>query len=181
MVKKICPKCGFEKAAERFMEFCPNDGTRLLQKPQVLHIAQKRIQRPDPSFERRRTITPSELLSSSKWFDDNLRQFQQDYGAAEKLNWYNLSDFSLDLVKRDVLGFLNKWNDSWPLPIELNDDMADFLRQVHGETRYIFSDLHNLVIEDLHLYDTDRILEQADQLFYRFANINATFGEMLAS
>jgi hypothetical protein len=181
MVKKICPKCGFEKAAERFMEFCPNDGTRLLQKPQALHIARNRVQRPDPLFERRRTIKPSELLSSSRWFDDNLHQFQHDYGAAKKLDWYNLSDFSLDLVKRDVLGFLNKWNASGPLSIELNDDIADLLRQVHSETRYIFSDLHNLVIEDLHLYDADGILEQADQLFYRFTNINATFGETLAS
>ena len=181
MVKKICPKCGFEKTAERFMEFCPNDGTRLQQKPQVLHISQKRNQRPDPSFERRRMVKPSELLSSSRWFDDNMHRFQHDYEEAKKLNWNNLSDFSLDVIKRDVLGFLNKWNAFGSLPIELNDDLAVSLRQVHKETRYVLSDLHDLVIEDLHLYDSDRIIEQADKLFYRLASIDAGVGEMLAS
>jgi hypothetical protein len=137
MIKKICPKCGFEKSAEKFMEFCPNDGTRLLQKPQIVHIVQKRSQRPDPSFERRRTIRPSELLNSSRWFDDNLQRFQQDYEAAKKLDWTNLADMSLDHVKKDVLGFLNKWDAFGPFPIELTDDLADSLGQVHKETKYV--------------------------------------------
>jgi hypothetical protein len=181
MVKKICPKCGFEKSAERFMEFCPNDGTRLLQKPQIIRIIQKRSQRPDPSFERRRTIKPSELLNSSRWFDDNLHQFQQDYETAKKLDWGNLADMSLDLVKKDVLGFLNRWNAFGPFPIEFTDDLADSLRQVHKETKYVLSDLQDLVIEDLHISNTDKILEQADELFYRFANVNVKFGEVFAS
>ncbi|MCJ7635555.1 hypothetical protein MUP77_24595 [Candidatus Bathyarchaeota archaeon] len=182
MVKKICPKCGFEKVAERVMEFCPNDGTRLQQKPQPIRSVSKAGQRPDPLFERRIVIKPLELLNSSKWFDDDKQYaFQDSYEEAQKFNWNRIANLSLEEIRTDVIGFLNECRAFGPIIIEPTNEMASSIKQAYIDTEDHLAALHEINIEDVHLQETSRILENADRLLYRFSNIGLMFREVAAS
>lgn len=93
----------------------------------------------------KKTTTYRDLFKASEWFEDDATAYDSAWlDAWENVDWEHLHSLSTDEVRREVIGFLNKWRCHLPN----SETLAERIKEAHLECLPYIDALKDESIED---------------------------------